>query len=108
MWPGSLVEDVARVVFETVAKEFMEETLQLGFMQKLCPKPLRGFYGFPNCYNDKDAENCSQVTMKYNYDQISWLFEWSSVLLPSIMNLHDKAKLDSTLIVKYRPASGKL
>ena len=27
LWPGSLVEDVARVVFETVAKEFMEETL---------------------------------------------------------------------------------
>ena len=48
------------------------------------------------------------VTMKYNYDQMSWLFEWSSVLFPSIMYLHDKAKLDRTLIVKYRPASGKL
>ena len=38
--------------------------------------------------------------MKYN-DQISWLFEWSSVLFPSIY-LHDKAKLNSTLFVKYR------
>ena len=70
------------------------------FMQKLCPKSLWRFFGFPNCYNDKDAENCSQVTMKYN-DQISWLFEWSSVLFPTVY-LHDKAKLDSTLFVKYR------
>ena len=38
--------------------------------------------------------------MKYN-DQISWLFEWSSVLFPSIY-LHDKAKLNNTLFVKYR------
>ena len=38
--------------------------------------------------------------MKYN-DQISWLFDWSSVLFPPIY-LHDKAKLNSTLFVKYR------
>ena len=98
LWPDSLVEDIARVEFETAAREFMEETLLL--VQKLRPKSLWGFYGFPNCYNEKDAENCKQVTMKYN-DQISWLFEWSSVLFPSIY-LHDKAKLNSTLFVKYR------
>ncbi|CAH3018592.1 unnamed protein product [Porites evermanni] len=98
LWPDSLVEDIARVEFETAAQEFMEETLLL--VQKLRPKSLWGFYGFPNCYNDKDADNCSQVTMKYN-DQISWLFEWSSVLFPSIY-LHDKAKLNGTLFVKYR------
>ena len=98
LWPDSLVEDIARVEFETAAREFMEETLLL--VQKLRPKSLWGFYGSPNCYNEKDAKNCKQVTMKYN-DQISWLFEWSSVLFPSIY-LYDKAKLNGTLFVKYR------
>ena len=51
LWPDSL--DIARVEFETAAREFMEETLLL--VQKLRPKSLWGFYGFPNCYNEKDA-----------------------------------------------------
>ena len=29
LWPDSLVEDIARVEFETAAREFMEETLVL-------------------------------------------------------------------------------
>ena len=33
LWPDSLVEDIARVEFETAAQEFMEETLLL--VQKL-------------------------------------------------------------------------
>ena len=47
LWPDSLIEDIARVQVETASREFMEETLLL--VQKLCPKSLWGFYGFPNC-----------------------------------------------------------
>ena len=97
-WPDSLVEEIARLEFETAAQQFMEGTILLA--EKLRPKSLWGFYGFPNCYNNKEAGNCSELTMEYN-DQISWMFESSSALFPSIY-LHDMKKLNNTSFVKYR------
>ena len=79
----------------------MEGTVLLA--QKLRPKSTWGFYGFPNCYNH-DAGNCSNLTMKYN-DQISWMFESSSALFPSIY-LHVMRKQNNTLFVKYRLMEG--
>ena len=46
LWPGSLVEDVARVVFETVAKEFMEETLLLDSCRNFAQSPCGDFMDF--------------------------------------------------------------
>ena len=98
-WPDALVETIARAEFETAAQQLIEGTLLL--VQKLRPKSTWGLYGFPNCYN-QDGGNCSTMTMKYN-DQISWMFESSTALFPSIY-LHDMKKLNNTLFVKYRLA----
>ena len=99
-WSDKLIEEIARVEFETAAQQFMEGTALL--VQKLRPNSSWGFYGFPNCYNHKCGQpyNCSKLTMQRN-DQISWMFESSSSLFPSIY-LHDAWHRNSTLFVKYR------
>ena len=97
-WTDSLVEEIARLEFETAAQQVIEGTILLA--EKLRPKSLWGFYGFPNCYNNKEAGDCSELTMKYN-DQISWMSESSSALFPSIY-LHDMKKLNNTSFVRYR------
>ena len=99
-WSESLIEEIARLEYETAAQQLMEGTVLL--VQKLRPKSSWGFYGFPNCYNHKDSQtyNCSRLTMQRN-DQISWMFESSSALFPSIY-LHDTWHRNATLYVKYR------
>ncbi|OWF56174.1 Hyaluronidase-3 [Mizuhopecten yessoensis] len=43
-----------------------------------------GFYGFPRCYNYRQGQaHCANDTIQYN-DELSWLFNASSALLPSI------------------------
>ena len=99
-WSDSLIEEIARLEYETAAQQVMEGTVLL--VQKLRPKSSWGFYGFPNCYNNRDSVsyNCSKLTIQRN-DQISWMFESSSALFPSIY-LHDVLHGNSTLFVKYR------
>ena len=99
-WSESLIEEIARLEYETAAQQVMEGTVLL--VQKLRPRSSWGFYGFPNCYNHKDTGpyNCSKLTIEQN-DQISWMFESSSALFPSIY-LHDVGQRNSTLFVKYR------
>lgn len=99
-WSDSLIEEIARLEYETAAQQFMEGTVLL--VQKLRPKSAWGFYGFPNCYNHKDTVpyNCSKLTVRRN-DQLSWMFESSSALFPSIY-LHDAWHRNSSLFVKYR------
>lgn len=99
-WSESLIEEIARLEYEAAAQQVMEGTVLL--VQKLRPKSSWGFYGFPNCYNHKDTlpYNCSKLTLQRN-DQISWMFESSSALFPSIY-LHDAWHRNSTLFVKYR------
>ena len=100
--PDSLVEVMARMKFEAAAQQFMEGTIL--FVQKLRPKSHWGFYGFPNCYNEKNAELCSNLTLKWN-DHISWMFESSSALFPSIY-LNDERKINHMSFVKYRLLEG--
>lgn len=100
--PDSLVEVMARIQFEAAAQQFMEGTIL--YVQKLRPKSHWGFYGFPNCHNVKNAEPCSNSTRKQN-DQISWMFESSSALFPSIY-LNDERKINHTSYVKYRLLEG--
>ncbi|XP_068670719.1 hyaluronidase-1-like [Montipora capricornis] len=96
--PDALTEVIARIEFEAAARQFMEGTVL--FVQKLRPKSSWGFYGFPNCYNEKYAGPCSNLTLKWN-DQVSWLFNSSSALFPSIY-LHDIGSLNHTSFVKFR------
>lgn len=104
LWSDSLIEEIARVEFETAAQQFIEGTLLLA--QKLRPKSAWGLYGFPNCYNDNDAKpyTCSKQTMQMN-DQLWWMFESSSALFPSIYLYNDKSR-NNTLYVKYRLLEG--
>lgn len=101
LWPDTLLEEVARLEFQTAARQFMEETLLLA--RSLRPKGLWGYYGFPDCFNEHNMSDCSEKTKELN-DQISWLFESSSALFPSIY-LHLPLKIlhaDIADYIKYR------
>ena len=77
----------------------MEGTLLLA--RNLRPKALWGFYGFPCCYNYRKSDwTCSNTTRELN-DQISWLFESSSAIFPSIY-LSAKMPIKAEEFVKYQ------
>ncbi|XP_061641980.1 hyaluronidase-1 [Phyllopteryx taeniolatus] len=84
-WKPAQVDALARAEFEAAGRKFMEETLKLG--QKERPGGLWGFYGFPNCYNYYTSTNytgqCATAESKRN-DELTWLWNVSSALLPDI------------------------
>ncbi|KAF1567312.1 UNVERIFIED_CONTAM: Hyaluronidase-1, partial [Eudyptes robustus] len=85
-WPPKLVKEMAKRQFEQSARNFMEQTLQLG--ETLRPDSYWGFYGFPNCYNnDFDSlpytGTCPAVEQQRN-KELWWLWESSRALYPSI------------------------
>ncbi|KAG7244711.1 hypothetical protein INR49_029730 [Caranx melampygus] len=51
-WSPSQINAEARVRFEEAGRNFMEDTLKLGQMER--PNGLWGYYGFPSCYNYYD------------------------------------------------------
>ncbi|NXJ92804.1 HYAL1 protein, partial [Corythaixoides concolor] len=85
-WSPELVKEMAKQQFEQSARNFMEQTLQLG--ETLRPDGYWGFYGFPNCYND-DFDSlpytgmCPVVEQQRN-KELGWLWENSRALYPSI------------------------
>lgn len=85
-WPDSQVKKVARAQFEEAAQAWMAGTLQLG--QKLRPRGLWGFYGFPECYNyDFESTNYTgqcPIGISTENDQLGWLWNQSRALYPSI------------------------
>lgn len=85
-WPERMIVNEARKEFETSARKFMQTTLDA--CRTLRPRGQWGFYGFPNCYNYDNRKYCSNNTMELN-DRLSWLFQSSSSLFPSIY-LEDK------------------
>ncbi|NXU31778.1 HYAL1 protein, partial [Thalassarche chlororhynchos] len=85
-WPPKLVEEMAKQQFEQSARNFMEQTLQLG--ETLRPDGYWGFYGFPNCYNNDFNSlpytgTCPAVEQQRN-KELWWLWESSRALYPSI------------------------
>jgi len=81
-WTDKQIRDEAKRQFESAAKDYMLKTLQLG--QTLRPKALWGYYGFPRCYNTKtNTSTCSNFTKELN-DELIWMFNASTVILPSI------------------------
>ncbi|KAL4221646.1 Hyaluronidase [Mactra antiquata] len=81
-WSDQRIESEARFEFENAAKEFMKSTLEM--CKSLRPGGLWGFYGFPNCYNDKPGEEYCTENTKYLNDRLGWLFASSSALYPSV------------------------
>ncbi|NXE78637.1 HYAL1 protein, partial [Cochlearius cochlearius] len=85
-WPPELVKKMAKQDFEQSARNFMEQTLQLG--KTLRPNSYWGFYGFPNCYNN-DFNSLSYTGMcpvveRQRNKELWWLWESSRALYPSI------------------------
>ncbi|XP_006859429.1 PREDICTED: hyaluronidase PH-20 [Chrysochloris asiatica] len=76
----------AKIDFQKAARSFMQETLKLGKL--LRPKHLWGFYLFPECYNYHYTRpgyngSCFNIEKRRN-DELSWLWEESTALFPSI------------------------
>ncbi|XP_061864591.1 hyaluronidase-1 isoform X2 [Colius striatus] len=85
-WPSQRVEEVAKQQFEQGARDFMQQTLELG--QTLQPDGYWGFYGFPDCYNDDFSQLpytglCPEVEKQRN-KELGWLWNSSRALYPSI------------------------
>jgi len=60
----------------------MLKTLQLG--RKLRPNALWGYYGFPRCFNDRSQSSECHPIIKQMNDELMWMFDASTVVLPSI------------------------
>ncbi|XP_040264487.1 hyaluronidase-2 isoform X2 [Bufo bufo] len=87
-WPKDNIQKQAQYEFESAARSFMEQTLL--HARSFRPRQLWGFYLFPDCYNhdyqtDKEryTGKCPDVEISRN-DQLSWLWEASTALFPSI------------------------
>ncbi|XP_075176920.1 hyaluronidase-2 isoform X1 [Anomaloglossus baeobatrachus] len=106
-WPLEDVLKQAQYEFENAARNFMEETLQRA--RSVRPRQLWGFYLFPDCYNHNYLQNwesytgrCPDVEIARN-DQLSWLWEASTALFPSIyLNLSLASTNQGRLFVHYR------
>ncbi|XP_072529812.1 hyaluronidase-5-like [Salminus brasiliensis] len=77
---------VAKKQFETAARAYMEDTINLGIKQR--PESLWGYYLFPDCYNyNWDSTtytgDCPQIEKDYN-NELLWLWESSTALFPSV------------------------
>ncbi|KAM6413642.1 hyaluronidase-1 [Rhynochetos jubatus] len=85
-WPPAQVKETAKQQFEQSARNFMEQTLQLG--ETLQPNGYWGFYGFPSCYNNDFNSlpytgKCPEVEQQRN-KELWWLWKSSWALYPSI------------------------
>ncbi|KAJ8021363.1 Hyaluronidase-1 [Holothuria leucospilota] len=80
-WSNETIELVATAEFEQAADNWMKSTLRLA--KDLRPNARWGFYHFPYCYNNKDPAYCTQEAVLTN-DNITWLFDSSTALYPSI------------------------
>jgi len=74
------LQSLAKVEFEIAAKEFMDQSVK--FVQSLRPNAIFGYYGYPFCFKDSDAYECSDSTYEWN-EQMQWLANSSSALFPS-------------------------
>ncbi|KAJ6667674.1 hypothetical protein lerEdw1_015995 [Lerista edwardsae] len=84
----SQIETQAKFEFETAARVFMSETLRLA--RSLRPNGWWGYYLFPDCYNyhyldgfEDFTGHCPLLEEQRN-DELSWLWENSKALYPSI------------------------
>ncbi|CAG6021192.1 unnamed protein product [Menidia menidia] len=101
------VKSLAKRAFEEGARRFLEETLRLAVRRR--PKGFWGFYGFPFCFNKNKRKTdkiytgrCHKGTRQQN-DQLSWLWDQSTALYPSIYLPPGLAgSEDAALMVRHR------
>lgn len=105
--PEEKVKALARKEFESAAKAFMSDTLQLGLRMR--PRGLWGFYGFPACFNLPKRQtdgnytgHCHPRNIKQN-NQLAWLWQQSTAFYPSIYLIRKLAgSKDAALMVRHR------
>ncbi|XP_028824332.1 hyaluronidase-3 [Denticeps clupeoides] len=96
----------AKAEFERAGRGFMLQTLRLGRL--LRPRGLWGFYGFPECSNERGAGHsgytgrCLAGTRRRSR-QLAWLWRESHALYPSVYIPQRLAgHAHSQLMVRYR------
>ncbi|XP_063797468.1 hyaluronidase-2-like [Pseudophryne corroboree] len=106
-WTADNVSKQAQYEFENAARDFMEKTLH--YSRNFAPRQMWGYYLFPDCYNhdyltnwDSYTGRCPDVEMSRN-DQLSWLWEESTALYPSIyLDPSLKSSANGRKFVHYR------
>ncbi|XP_075704017.1 hyaluronidase-2-like [Rhinoderma darwinii] len=106
-WHADEVDKQAQYEFESAARTFMEKTLL--YARSFRPRQLWGFYLFPDCYNhdyqlngERYTGKCPDVEISRN-DKLSWLWEASTALFPSIYLNHSLASsAQGRLFVHFR------
>ncbi|XP_014217210.1 hyaluronidase A-like [Copidosoma floridanum] len=79
-----MVNEEAERSYERAAREFLRRTLE--FAQTIRPRAKWGYYDYPFCNNWSSRnrhDHCPDTIVKEN-DQMSWLYENMSLLLPSV------------------------
>uniref|UniRef100_A0A2A4JXM0 Hyaluronidase n=1 Tax=Heliothis virescens TaxID=7102 RepID=A0A2A4JXM0_HELVI len=88
-WKKQWIEEEAKRRFEGAGREFMQATISLA--KKMRPQALWGYYGYPYCFNmayNNRKESCADKVPQEN-DRISWLWEESTALYPSVYSSDD-------------------
>ncbi|XP_071944465.1 hyaluronidase-5-like [Antedon mediterranea] len=77
------VYELAKVEYEMAAESLMKGVLRLG--KTLRPNASWGFYHYPYCHNKEPSTDyeCLNATVASN-DKMTWLFDESSAIFPSI------------------------
>ncbi|OWA54211.1 Hyaluronidase [Hypsibius exemplaris] len=81
-WSDAQVKAKAALEFNAGAQQFLLGTLQA--VQKLRPKAQWGFYHYPYCFAQTAGQSVCAETAVTGNDQLSWLFNSSQLLLPSL------------------------
>ncbi|XP_022241239.1 hyaluronidase-like isoform X2 [Limulus polyphemus] len=98
-WNPDDIEKEAKRQFELSARAFMETTLQV--ITALRPWGSWGYYSFPDCYNHYPGQRDCSEKVKEENDRLSWLFEASRALYPSIYLSHTGMSPDERALYVY-------
>ncbi|PZC83187.1 hypothetical protein B5X24_HaOG208278 [Helicoverpa armigera] len=101
-WKKQWIEEEAKRRFEGAGREFMQATISLA--KKMRPQALWGYYGYPYCFNmayNNRKETCADKVPQEN-DRISWLWEESTGLYPSVYSSDDITASQLAALVRGR------
>uniref|UniRef100_A0A1V1WC22 Hyaluronidase n=1 Tax=Superstitionia donensis TaxID=311983 RepID=A0A1V1WC22_9SCOR len=102
-WSKQIIESTAKNLWESTAKQWMLKTLELA--KNLRPHGMWCYYLFPDCYNyfgkDQPSQFFCNNMIKSNNDRLSWMWDASAALCPSIYFIEFQQKYNESQRIWY-------